>query len=136
MTLYSRAVVVVAVVALVLIVLSSFFVLQTGPQVTKAEANRIFASWCQNYAERECPWSVTREEGFDEYLEACRVLHGKEREATSCLYSFCAGCKEISLKDLHCDGLCNVCKANAAAGVGTEVCLAQYDSQCEGTCEI
>lgn len=134
--MYSKAIIVLTIVVLVLVIVASFFVLQTGPQVSRADANRVFAAQCQNYAQRGCSWDVTHEPQFSAYLDACRAVHGAEREASTCLYALCDGCKQFALSQARCDGLCNLCKGNAAAGIDATSCVAQYEAQCAGSCGV
>ena len=131
MELPIKLIVIIAVVAMVLVVLSTLFLQSSGQSLSKAEAERIFNTQCINYGQRGCQWSVTYEPSFADYLKACRVLHGDQREAYSCLYSLCDRCFETT--DLKCSGLCNICNGHDYASVARGECCSAYASQCQGS---
>ena len=131
MQLPIKIIVIVALLALVLVVLSSFFLKSSGESLSKAEAERIFNTDCLTYSQRGCDWQVTHEPEFANYLRACRVLYGAYREAYSCLNSLCTRCFEST--DLKCSGLCKVCNGHDYASVDREACCLKYDTECIGS---
>lgn len=126
-----KAVVVAAILILVFVSLSTFFLQSSGQSLTKAEAERIFSTSCLTYGQRSCEWRVTYEPEFQNYLKACRVLHGSYRESFSCLYSLCGRCFESA--DLRCSGLCYTCSGNQYSGVSREECCSSYLGECAGS---
>ncbi|GEM_PF-2529021 len=135
MELPIKIIVVLIIVALVLVILSSFLLGQTGAQITKAEAERIFTSQCQIYSQNNCEWDVTRNSDFSKYVEACRVLYGPERDSFSCLYVLCNACKDTQNFQIKCAGICSACKGNNEIGISTETCCAEFTAQCSGVIE-
>ncbi len=107
MELSTKAVVLIVVMVLVVIVLVSFFLFQSGSQISKADAKSIFEQKCIDYGKRSCPWDVTEEQGFDNFLQSCKVLYGSEREAFSCIYSLCGQCKGFEIENLECAARCS-----------------------------
>ncbi len=126
---------VIVILALAIIVLVSvlFFVFsQSGEQISKTEANRIFQEKCSLYRSLNCDWGVTHREDFDEFLKACQLLYGRQNLAFSCLGKYC--CNKVT--DAKCDGLCELCKANKKAGIDYNLCLDQYKKECTKPCLI
>ncbi|HLD85800.1 MAG TPA: hypothetical protein VI968_04545 [archaeon] len=130
-----KVIVVVILVVLILSVLAAFFLLQSGQQVSEADAQRIFNAECQDYAAQSCSWDVTRSPSFGAYLQACKRLYGQEREAFSCLYAMCQPCKEFNVPQTKCAGLCKACQANADIGISVTSCCSEFTSQCTGIIE-
>ena len=128
MQLPIKLIVVIAIVAMVLVVLSSLFLSSSGQSLTKAEAERIFNTQCITYGQRSCNWQVTYEADFQNYLKACRTIYGEQREAFSCLYSLCDRCFESS--DLKCSGLCNICNGHDYASIARGECCSRYQGEC------
>lgn len=128
MQLPIKLIVIVAILTLVLVTLSAFFLQSTGSSLSKTEAERIFSTDCLTYSQRGCDWQVTHEPEFGNYMKACRILYGSYREAYSCLYSMCSRCFESS--DLKCSGLCKVCNGHDAASVDRETCCLRYKTEC------
>ncbi len=106
MELSTKAVVIIVVLVLLLIALASFFVFQTGSDIGKAEAQRIFGEQCIEYGKKNCAWDVTEEPGFDRFVASCKLLHGQEREALSCLYAICGQCRNFALENVMCERIC------------------------------
>ncbi|MBI4162508.1 MAG: hypothetical protein HY513_02400 [Candidatus Aenigmarchaeota archaeon] len=133
-----KIIVIVVIVVLVLVILSTFLLGQAGSQISKADAERIFASQCQVYSQNNCEWAVTRNSDFNKYVEACRVLYGPERDSFSCLYVLCNACKDTQNSQIKCAGICNACKGNDETGINTEPCCAEFTAQCTGVldCEV
>lgn len=131
MELPLKAIVIVAIVVLVFVTLSMFFLRSSGESLTKTEAERIFSTQCLTYGQRGCEWSVTYEPEFQSYLKACRVLHGSYRESFSCLYSLCSRCFESA--DLKCSGLCKICNGHEYSGVNRQECCSKYQSECSAS---
>ena len=131
MELPLKIIIIVAILALVLVLLSTYFLRSSTESISRSEAERIFNSDCITYAQRDCTWEVTREPEFENYLKACRVLYGPYREAYSCLYSLCNGCFESS--DLRCSGLCKICSGHDYASVERESCCLRYKGECSSS---
>lgn len=132
MELSTKAIVAIIVVALVAAVLSSFFIFQSGAQISKAEASRIFEERCVEYGRRGCSWDVTEEQGFASFLQSCKALHGGEREAFSCLYSLCGQCKEFEPRDLECAAQCSALEGLKIKGSIADQCGAYGSGPCAG----
>jgi hypothetical protein len=136
MELPLRTIIVMIIVALVLVVLSFFISTSSGPQITQGDAQRVFSTMCQQYKPQGCPWSVTKESSFSQFLGACRTLYGDYRDKFSCLYSLCEACNDNSLKptqpDIACAAIAESCEANQKLGVSTGACCANFRSTCTG----
>lgn len=128
MQLPVKIIIIIVLAVMVLVALSAFFFQSSGSSLTHAQAERIFNTQCTTYTQRQCDWSATYEPGFQQYLDACRVLYGEEREAFSCLYVLCQGCKETT--DLRCSGLCHICSGHEAASVERQTCCSRYSVEC------
>ena len=125
-----KIVVIVIMAILILSVIAAFFILQSGQQISEADAQRVFNANCQNYAKQSCSWDVTRDPSFSIYLQACKPLYGQEREAFSCLYAMCQPCKEFNVPQTKCAGLCKACQANSDIGISSTACCSEFSSQC------
>ncbi|MCX6816095.1 MAG: hypothetical protein NT120_04555 [Candidatus Aenigmarchaeota archaeon] len=132
MELSFRVIITSAIVILVLVVMTFFIGTNSGEQITKANANSVFNSLCQNYKSKQCDWSVTRETTFSDFLKACRVLYGDGKESYSCLYNYCPACKIQGSTNLVCSSICERCRADSSIGTRT-MCCQQYSGQCTGT---
>ncbi|MBI4896348.1 MAG: hypothetical protein HY832_02265 [Candidatus Aenigmarchaeota archaeon] len=130
-----KVIVVLIIVGLVLVVMNSLLLGQTGKQFTQAEALRVFNTQCAAYREQRCDWSVTKDASFDSFLQACRTLYGLEREALSCLYSLCQDCKTFDPRSLACEGRCKLCEGSKKLGIDTTDCCTIYANECQGTCD-
>ncbi len=126
-----KVIIVIAIAVLALTSLSLFFFQSSGTSVTRTQAERIFNTKCAVYSQQDCPWSVTYSADFQEYLDACRVLYGPEREAFSCIYMLCPRCKETS--NLRCSGLCNICSGHEYASVERQTCCSRFGAECTGS---
>lgn len=131
MELPLKAIVIIAVLVLVLVSLSFFVFNSSGESISRAEAERIFNTNCLAYSQRNCDWSATKEPGFENFLKACRVLYGPEREAFSCMYTYCTRCYETA--DLKCASTCNICSGHTSAAIDTKTCCAKYQAECSGS---
>ncbi len=131
MQLPIKIIIIVAIAVMALAALSAFFFQSSGSSLTRTQAERIFNTQCTTYGQRQCDWSVTYEPQFQNYLDACRVLHGQEREAFSCLYVLCSACKETT--NLRCSGLCNICNGHESASVERQTCCSRFSSECSGS---
>lgn len=135
MELSFKTMIVSALAVLVLISFIFFFSSQSGEQLTQAQANRIFYDLCSDYRESNCDWTVTYEERYSDYMNACRVLFQQEAGRYSCLYRFC--CEQT--KNVLCSGLCHACEANDEIKTSTAVCCTRYRAECGdiecGACE-
>ena len=116
----------------VLVFVNSFFLSQSGTAMTNAEAQNIFYSRCSEYEREGFAWSVTRSEGFKEFLEACKVLFGEQNGRFSCLFDFCGS----QSQNLACDSLCNACAGFEQAGADKSLCCGQFASTCETSCSV
>lgn len=134
MSLSLSMIVILIIAVMVLAAILYFFFIQTGGEMTKAEANSVFYTSCQNYKSASCDWSVTTQPGFDKFLKACKFLFGNERDSFSCLYAMCADCSQYKLDEVQCAGMCEICKGNQNAGVETESCCTEYAGKCTSTC--
>ena len=128
MQLPIKIIIIIAVAVMVLVALVAFFFQSSGSSFTRAEAERVFNTMCTTYSQRQCDWSVTYEQEFSTYLDACRTLYGPEREAFSCLYVLCQSCKETT--DLRCSGLCNICNGHEFASVERTTCCSRFSAEC------
>jgi hypothetical protein len=129
-------IVVLILAVLVLTALLYFFFTQTGGEMSKAEANRIFYGECQKYKNMQCAWSATYDPGFQKFLKACKFLFGEERDAFSCLYSMCADCKEYRLDEIQCAGMCEICKGHQSSGVDLGSCCEEFRDRCSIDCFV
>lgn len=134
MELPLRAVVGMILVALILVVLSFFISTSSQTQISSGDAERVFNTACQEYKLQQCPWAVTRESKFEQFLSACRTLYGYYRDSFSCLYSLCQACKEFepAQEEVQCAGICESCSANARLGISTTLCCSNFRSECSG----
>lgn len=128
MQLPIKVIIIIAIAVMVLVALIALFLQSSGGSLTRAEAERIFNTMCTTYNQRQCEWPVTYEAEFANYLNACRTLYGQEREAFSCLYALCQGCKETN--DLRCSGLCYICSGHESASVDRQVCCSRFSAEC------
>lgn len=131
MQLPIKAIVVVAVLALVLVTLSSFLLQSSGGSISDADARRVFDTKCLAYGKLNCDWTITYEADFTDYMKACRRLYGQWREAFSCLYTLCDRCFQTA--DLKCSGLCNICNGHDYASVDRGTCCLRYQTECSGS---
>jgi hypothetical protein len=134
MSMSMTLVVVIILAVLVLTAIMFFFFSQTGAEMDKAEANKIFYTECQRYKNMQCAWSATYEAGFDDFMKACKFLFGQERDAFSCLYSMCADCKEYTLDEIQCAGMCEICNGHKNSGVDVSSCCEEYNNKCTLSC--
>jgi len=133
----STTAVVILIIAIVLLGTMVYFIMfQTTSSMSQADADRIFYGQCGEYRTYDCAWSVTRMQGFDDFLKACRFLFGPEREDFSCLYAMCQSCKELDLVDVKCEGMCRICDGHDYASIQYKDCCANYKSTCGFGCDI
>ncbi|MBI4170744.1 MAG: hypothetical protein HY514_03550 [Candidatus Aenigmarchaeota archaeon] len=134
MELSTRAVVIIAILVMLLVTLASFFIFQSGSEISKAEAQRIFGEQCIEYEKKRCSWDVTEEASFDRFVASCKLLYGQEREALSCLYAICGQCRNFALENVRCEGICRGIDGQKKLGHAiTETCNAySTDVQCSG----
>lgn len=128
MEMPSNTVVIVLILALVLAALGAFLLQSSSTSFSQSDAQRIFASQCQNYVQQGCEWDVTYRNDFSNYLNACKSLFGQERDSYSCLYTLCKGCFQTS--DLKCAGLCSICNGHEQASVDRKTCCSRFSLQC------
>ena len=129
MELSVRTIVVATIVVVVLVTLSFFINIESSEQITRSNANQVFNSLCQSYKNMQCDWAVTREDKFNDFMQACRVLYGNEREAYSCLYTYCQACKTDESADLKCASACEQCRADSSISVRS-TCCQQFAASC------
>ncbi len=118
MELTTRALVIILVMVMLVVALASFFMFQSGAQISKADASRIFQARCADYEKRGCAWDVTYEKDFEQFVTACKIVNGEEREAFSCLYSLCTQCKSFELEKIQCAEFCSRIDGLKKAGDG------------------
>lgn len=126
MELSIKTVVALLFVILVLLSFTLFFSSQSGEQITEAQASRIFYETCSEYRESDCDWTVTYEEKYNEYMDACRALFDQEAGRYSCLYRFC--CEQT--KNVLCSGLCHACTGNSDSKASTAGCCLRFKTEC------
>ena len=130
MNLPLKTIVIIVIVALVLVIISIFFLGSSGESVTRAQAENTFNTMCASYSQRDCEWKVTYEDGFQNYLAACRFLYGNHKDSYSCIHIHCALCNEATEPQLKCASLCNICAGHDAVGIEREACCTRYNAQC------
>lgn len=137
MELPIRVIITVAIALLVVAVILSFLFSGTAEPLDRSEANRVFSQSCLQYKERQCEWSVTREEGFTDFLDACKYIYGQAKDSFSCLYVHCEACKEFSddPQELMCAGLCEEARASERLGISTVNVCQQIRTECTSTQE-
>lgn len=131
MELPTKVIIIVAIVVLTLVAITTFFLQSTGETLSRADAERVFATQCQIYSQQACSWDVTYRPEFQQYMRACRTLYGTHRDSYSCLYTLCQKCFETA--DVKCAGLCKICEGHEAASVDRKTCCSRYASGCRGT---
>jgi len=119
MELSTKALVILLVLIMLAVTLSSFFIFQSGAQISKADANKIFQQRCAEYGNKGCTWDVTYGEDFNQFVAACKIVNGQDREAFSCLYSMCAQCKSFDLEKIQCAEFCSRLAGLKKAGDGS-----------------
>lgn len=134
MNLSTKALVIIIILMLVLITLSSFFLFSSGQEISRADAQRIFAERCNAYSTEGCDWELTKQDGFDEYITACRRLNGEYREAYSCLYLICNACKAIT-NDVFCEGQCEMARGMTRTGAGAAAACSDFAARCSTRCD-
>ena len=78
MEIANRTLVIMLVLVMLVVVLTSFFLFQSGSQISKADATRIFQQSCDQFAKRGCSWDVTYDQDFDKFVQACKIVNGEE----------------------------------------------------------
>ena len=131
MELPTRAIILIVLLVIFLAIVGSFFLLQSGTEISKADAKKLFELRCQDYANRGCSWDITEEQSFTQYVTACKILYGEEREAFSCLYSLCPGCKSFDIDYVRCAGICKGIEGQDQLGNPTEAACAIYNADTE-----
>lgn len=126
--------VVILVMIMLAVALSSFFIFQSGTEISKADAQRVFGESCIEYEKKQCSWDVTEQQGFGKFVESCKVLFGQEREALTCLYSLCGRCKSFELEDLHCRSVCQQVQALSRNGGASDTAALCEQYRTEAQC--
>jgi hypothetical protein len=108
-----NAVIIIALAAIVLLVIGSFFLSGTGPSMTKIKAREVFENGCPKYA---CSLDTTVETTFDQkFIDACKTLYGIEptvdekrdnKVPVECLW-YCSCGLEADKCALNCE-ICNL----------------------------
>ncbi len=124
-----RMIVIVGLLALFLVVFSTFFLSQSSGEFTKAQANQIFFSKCDAYKKQQCNWRVTYQKDFNDFYTACKVLNSPDIGKFTCLYKLCCATSE----DVTCDGFCELCSGNENLGTTLEQCCEQYKTSCSNS---
>ncbi|MBI2579236.1 MAG: hypothetical protein HYW26_05990 [Candidatus Aenigmarchaeota archaeon] len=133
MELPFKVIISVALVAFLLTTFYIFFSQQSGEQLSRTEANRIFYSTCDDYKKEKCDWSVRQRSDFTGFMDSCRVLFGDTAGDYSCLYQQCC----VETKDILCSGLCNACRGNEFSRANKESCCARVKADCpDAQCDV
>jgi hypothetical protein len=133
-----KQMVLLSLILIVAVVLSAFLTTQSGIQIGKTDANRIFTTKCLDYNEKySCEFQeVQRDPDFADFVNSCKTIYGQEREANSCLHSFCNSCddgrlnKENLADSTVCESICESCIGSMRIGAYSHrsICCAQYKS--------
>lgn len=144
MELSIKTITLAVLLVIVLSVLSIFLSSQSASQIQSGDATRIFNTYCQSYKAADCSWDVTKQESFNEFLDACRSIYGQESEAYSCLYISCTPCSKGDINresGLECASLCEQCRGNSALDIRSSCCqqfaltCSSSNVNCRDTCK-
>ncbi len=132
MDLPVKAVVLIVIAVLLLVSLGSFFIFRTGQSAGEVDARKTFGDMCLSFDSRGCPWNVTEDANFGNFINACKIIYGQDKEAFTCLYSFCDSCKKFDPAFSACAGRCTQLQGQSKVGIDIGAGCTLYKADCTG----